>query len=261
MTKIKKKIYGLVLSGGASRFFAQIGALKVLYSKGFKPDYIASCSAGAFLGVCLAAGLTPKQMEAEFLKQNPFSLIDFSLKKSGLIKGEKLSREILKIAKVETFEDLKIPLRINATNINTDEEIVFSSGNLVEAINATIAIPGVFAPKKIASEFYVDGGIYNALPVELIPEANVVVAIDVSFNKRTITQNSSAIQILSQSAYMLQRHLEEMEIERYKKDRNFIFIMPPVEHFMFFEYKKEKFKSMIKIGEEEARKVLNNISF
>jgi len=261
MTKIKKKIHGLVLSGGASRFFAQIGALIVLYSKGFKADYIAGCSAGSFLGVCLAAGLTPEEIETEFLNQNPFSLIDLSLKKSGLIKGEKLSREILKIAKVKTFEDLKIPLRLNATNINTGEELVFFSGNLDEAINATIAFPGVFAPKKINSELYIDGGIYNALPVELIPEANVVVAIDVSFNNRVITQKSSPIQILFKSAYTLQRRLAELEIERYKKGRDFILIRPPVEHFMFFEYKKEKFKSMIKIGEEEAQKVLNNISF
>lgn len=261
MMKIKGKVYGLVLSGGASRFFAQIGALKVLYSKGFKPNYIAGCSAGAFLGVCLATGMTPEQIELEFLKENPFSLIDLSLKKSGLIKGEKISKEILKIAKVNTFEDLKIPLRINATNINTGEELVFFTGDLTEAINASIAFPGVFEPKKIASNLYVDGGIYNVLPVDLIPEANVIVAIDVSFNKRLITQNSSAIQILSQSAYMLQRRLVKIEIERYKKDKNFIVIRPPVEHFMFFEYKKEKFKTMIKIGEEEARKILKKSSF
>ena len=256
---VKSKIKNaLVLSGSASRYFAQIGALKAVFDSGFVPDVIAGCSGGALVGVCIAAGKTPEEIRKEFVSKSPFSMVDFSLKKQGLLKGDKIVRAFLNFAKVKTFEDLKIPLRINATDINTGEQVVFSSGDLAKALNASIAFPGMLVPRHEEGRVLVDGGIYGVLPVNLVPEAKRIVAIDVSFYKDNVHNKSSGFHILAQSAYLLQRRVADEELKNMSNGRKVILIRPPVEKYLMFEYKKDHFNQMIKLGYAEAIKAIAN---
>lgn len=253
---VKKKKLGLVLSGGASRLFAQIGVLKELYELNFKPEAIAGSSVGAIIGMCLAAGKSVDQIEDFVLKQNPLTLLDIKMNKSGLVQGEKIVKHMLVFAGVKTFEDLKIPLRINATNINTGEEIIFESGDLLPALNASIAFPGIFAPKKINNELYSDGGIVSPLPLHLLHECKTIIAIDASFFHKKVTEKTSAANIVAQSGYHMQRRLVELECIATRKDKKLLVFTPMVEEYNFFEYRKTKYLEMLYTGIKEAKKVL-----
>lgn len=253
MAKTKK--IGLVLSGGASRLFAQVGVLKELYRKDFEPEAIAGCSAGAIIGMCLAAGKSVEQIEDFVLKQNPFTLLDIKMNKSGLIQGEKIVKHVLNFAGVKTFEDLKIPLRVNATNINTGEEMIFTKGDLLPAINASICFPGVFAPKKLGDHLYSDGGITSPLPMHLVKDCKCVVAVDASFFHKKVTDRSSAAQIVAQAVYHMQRKLVEQEVNNVKKDKDLLLFTPLVEEYNLFEYRKQKYLEMIYAGVKEAKKI------
>lgn len=252
----KKPVVGLVLSGGASRFFAQLGALQTLYEKGFRPDIIAGCSAGALLGVCLASGKDIKEISYFLNKQNPLKLLDPRIDKTGFLRGEKFVNSTLKFAGVKTFEELKLPLRVNSTNINKAEEISFSSGPLKPALNSTIAFPGIFVPYKHLNEYYVDGGVYNPLPIHLIPEADIIVAIDVSYYYRKIDDSSSALSVLKQAAYTLQKRIVDAEMEKFTLTKKIFLIKPLVEEFNFFEFRKKKYEDMEALGRKDAENAL-----
>ncbi|MCF7866004.1 patatin-like phospholipase family protein [Candidatus Woesearchaeota archaeon] len=257
MTKKRKPITGLVLSGGSSRVFAQLGVLKVLYSKGFRPDMIAGCSVGSLLGTLLASGKSLEEIEKWLFEQNPLRLLDIKFNRMGLIKGEKFVKAILDFSDAKTFEDLKIPLIVNATNINKGKNEFFSKGLLSNPLNASIAIPGIFQPKKIGTELYVDGGVTNPVPVDALKDADYIVAIDVSFFFKEITENSGASRVLSQSVYISQRSAFE-GIMKKMENKQILLIKPPIEKYFIAEFRKEKYAEMMDIGIIQARRILSS---
>ncbi|MGV8169342.1 MAG: patatin-like phospholipase family protein [Candidatus Nanoarchaeia archaeon] len=250
-----KKI-GLVLSGGATHGFAQIGALKILEEKGIKPDLIVGCSVGSLLGAALASGKSMKEIEKAVLDVNMVTLLKPNLYGAGFIKGEKIVEFLLKTINVKTFEDLKIDLIVNATNLKTGEEIVFKKGNLLPALSASIAVPGIFAPIKHEENLLVDGGFHNIVPLHLAKEMDILIIIDVSKVDEEINSKSNIITILKQSIVNLQQHIIDLKLRAAPKKQKIIIIKPAVTKYGLMEYKKSRYNEMIKIGEKEAEKVL-----
>ena len=182
MSKLRKKI-GLALSGGGARGFAHIGVLKVFEANGVKFDYVAGTSAGSIIGGALAAGMSAAEMEAMAKRTGYLNMMRPSIGLKGLISTMPMDRFLRREFPVDRFEDLPIPFAAVSYNITTGTRAVRKdSGDLVEAIRASCAVPGLFAPVRDEhGDLHVDGGVTTVMPVRICREmgADIVVAIDV----------------------------------------------------------------------------------
>ncbi len=183
--KEKKKI-GLALGSGAARGLAHIGVLKALKEKDVPVEVIAGSSMGALVGACYARWGEIGSLEEIVLKTDWKQLArladpNVALLFKGVIYGKKV-KELLKtlIGDVE-FKDLLMPLAVVATDVNTGEEVIIREGSVIEAVGASIAIPGIFMAVKFKNRFLMDGGIVNPLPVKIVKDmgANFVIACNV----------------------------------------------------------------------------------
>lgn len=159
---------GLVLSGGGMRGAAHIGAIKALEEHGMVPAHIAGTSAGAIVGALYAYGYHWKDMLTFFEDINILDIKKYALNKPGLIDAEKFYPSFKTFLKNDDFSFLKKQLTITATNILDGRLEIFKSGELIKPVLASAALPGIFAPVKIKSLYYVDGGVLNNFPVELL---------------------------------------------------------------------------------------------
>ena len=147
--KSNKLKLGLSLGGGSARGFTHIGVLKVLQKNNIYPDYIAGTSMGAVIGASYAAGNSPNQLEEIALKTNWDDMVDFNLPWNSIIKGRLAKNKIRHLVNNKNFENLDIPFRTIAYNITKNSKEVFCSGDLVNAIRASISIPGIFDQQKL----------------------------------------------------------------------------------------------------------------
>ena len=161
---------GLALGSGAARGLAHIGVLKVLEEAGVTIDIIAGTSMGAFIGAMYAAGVPVTQMEQAALEIDWFRmarLLDPVLPTSGLTDGKKLVAFIAELLPARDFKDLKQSLAVTATDINTGESIIIKQGDLLEALRASLAFPGIFSPVRFGKRFLVDGGLCKPIPTDV----------------------------------------------------------------------------------------------
>ncbi|MBD3792201.1 MAG: patatin-like phospholipase family protein [Campylobacterales bacterium] len=158
----------LVLGSGGARGYAHIGVIEALEKRGYEIVSISGASMGALIGGLYACGKLDAYKEW-VLGLDPLdvaSLVDFSFDSSGLIKGDKVFDKIAAmIGEEQTFEDLPIKFTAVATDVVRKKEVWFQSGNLLQALRASIAIPTIFTPVKIDEMILADGGILNPLPV------------------------------------------------------------------------------------------------
>ena len=172
---------GFALGAGSARGWAHIGLLRALTEAGIKPDLIAGCSVGAFVGAAFAAGRL-EQVEAFALsidRRRMLKLADFGLR-GGLIKGERIN-EVFREQFVESeFSDLPIPLAAVATDLHTGQEVWLREGKVAAAVAASIAVPGLFRPVQENGRYLVDGSVVNPIPVSLCRAmgADIVLAVD-----------------------------------------------------------------------------------
>ena len=169
----KKNKVGLALGSGAARGLAHIGVLKLLKEKNIPIDMIAGSSMGALIGACYARRGEITDLEEIVLKIDWKQLAqladpNLALFFKGVIHGRKV-KELLKavIGNVE-FKDLKIPLAVVATDVNTGDEVVMKEGSVIDAVRASISIPAIFMPVKLRDRFLIDGGIVNPVPVSVV---------------------------------------------------------------------------------------------
>jgi NTE family protein len=159
---------GFALSGGAARGLAHIGVLKVLDQHGICPDIIAGTSIGAVIGALYASGLKALEIEKLALGldfKRIFSLVEISLPLTGLIHGKRVVALLESILGQTTFDQLKCDYACVTTDIMTGQQVILRDGSLVEALRATISIPGIFTPVLIDDRYLVDGGLVNEVPV------------------------------------------------------------------------------------------------
>src|SRR6185436_5984684 len=169
---------GLALSSGGARSLAHIGVIQVLEENGIEFDVIAGCSMGAYIGAVWAFGYDGLRMErlAREVENRwgVLQLIDpFILPRQGFLRGEKVKRRLKQSIGDAHFSELVRPLRIVATNLATLERTVFSNGEVAEAVHASSAIPGACIPVNIEGESYIDGGIADPLPVDVLEEMGI----------------------------------------------------------------------------------------
>ena len=161
---------GLALGSGAARGLAHIGVLKVLDEAKIQVHAIAGTSIGAFIGALYAAGVPVPRMEAvarELDWRKLARLLNPTVPTSGLVDGGKLVEFMAGLLPVHSFEALRLPLAVTATDIETGEALIIRKGDLLEALRAALAFPGVFPPVRFDDRFLVDGGLCNPVPADV----------------------------------------------------------------------------------------------
>jgi NTE family protein len=156
---------GLVLSGGGARGFAHLGVIQALNESGIFPDVISGTSAGAIVGALYADGYTPKEILKLMNTKSSFDYFSPVVPRGGLLKISGVIRILKNNLRASTFDQLKIPLYIAATDLNNGRAVYFSSGDLLHAIIASSSIPVLFQPLVIDNIQYVDGGVLDNLPI------------------------------------------------------------------------------------------------
>ena len=179
----KKKKIALALGGGSARGVAHIGVLKVFQREKIPIDMIVGTSMGALIGAGYSLGDSIESMEANAYSFSANKLLDPTIPTMGLLAGEKLEASIRVLVDNKMFADCKIPFAAVTTNIETGEEVVHQSGELVKVVRASCSWPGIFNPVRIDGKLLVDGGIKNSVPVGIARAlgADYVVAVDVGF--------------------------------------------------------------------------------
>ena len=159
---------GIALSGGGIRGMCHAGVMKALEEYGIKPDIIAGVSAGAIVGALYADGYSPDEIAGFFEHVEFRKMTKVKIPNGGFFGIESFEKFMAVKLRAKTFEELKIPLRIVATNLDKGQSVVFTSGNLLEAIIASSTFPVLFTPKVINGENYIDGGVFKNFPVSII---------------------------------------------------------------------------------------------
>src|SRR5256886_11377529 len=152
----RRPLIGVALGGGFARGLSHIGVLKVLEEENIPVDFIAGTSVGAVIGAAYASGISAKELEeiAALVRFKHFSRWTFS--RFGLFSNDKMAVFLHKILRCKTFEELKIPLAIAATDIVTGDAVVFTKGDLVDPVRASCAYPGMFQPVQICEQLLLD---------------------------------------------------------------------------------------------------------
>lgn len=177
---------GLALSSGAAKGLAHIGVIQVLEENGIEVDCITGASMGSYVGAAWAYGLDGAQLE-KLARENEghwglLNLFDPAFPpRRGFVHTRRTAARLRRSIGDVHFSELARPLRILATHLDTLERVVFSSGEVVRAVEASIAIPGVCVPVTIDGETYIDGGIADPLPVDVLQEQGIerIIAVNV----------------------------------------------------------------------------------
>lgn len=283
---------GLVLSGGGARGVAHIGVLKVIDELHVPIDAIAGTSMGAVVGGLYASGLTGKEIESivtslnwqdafrdtpprmdltfrrkledqNFLVKFPLGLRakKFLLPK-GLIQGQKLNQALrrltLPVAGIGKFDDLPIPFRAVATDLETGDAVIMSEGDLTSAMRASLSAPGVFSPVEREGRLLVDGGLSENLPIDVVRTMNVdvLIVVDVGAALADRSRLTSVPAISNQMlAILISRDSKRQRALLTDRD---VVIDPPLADASSFDF--GNVKRVVEAGEKAAREAQSQLS-
>lgn len=175
---------GLALGSGSARGWSHIGVIRALTEAGVQVDCVSGTSIGALVGAVYAAGkldvLEAWALQLEW--KQILSFMDVVLPKSGLIDGRKIADFVRQHIQVENIEELPIPFGAVATDLRMGQEVVLREGDIIEAVRASISLPGIFTPVEKDHAFLIDGGLVNPLPVSAARDmgADFVIAVDLN---------------------------------------------------------------------------------
>lgn len=252
----RKKI-GLALSGGGSRGFAHVGVLKALVENNIPIDMIAGTSAGSIVGAAFASGMSIEKIIAMCGRVRWLNTIRPSFSLRGILSSAPLGKFLKREFPAHRFEDLKTPFAAVGHELGSSREIVFKdSGDLIFAVRASCAVPGIFEP--IVDEngnLFVDGGVTSQLPVEVVRTmgAEVVIAVDLLACGSTFrSRPRSAIGIGVRSTMSLLQTASS-----YQSSRADVVVEPQIAHIRPDRISASE--DCIKLGEEAARAKLDEI--
>jgi NTE family protein len=181
---IRRPVIGLALGGGAARGFAHIGIVRTLVAHGIVPSVVVGTSIGAVVGGAYAAGHldTLEEWARRLQPRNILGYLDIRLNGSGLIGGDKLASQLEAAIGPILIEDLPLKFATVATEVRTGHEIWLTHGRMVDAMRASYALPGIFAPVLVGDRWLVDGALVNPVPVSAARAlgAEIVIAANLS---------------------------------------------------------------------------------
>lgn len=175
---------GLALGGGAARGWAHIGVLRSLIAAGLEPDIVAGTSIGAVAGACYVTGKLDRLEEfaTTLTRRRIFGFLDFNFGGSGLITGQRLSSRLESQLRDVAIEGLQPRFVAVATELGTGHEVWLNKGDLVTALKASFALPGIFRPVQINGRWLIDGALVNPIPVSVCRALGARIVIAVNLN-------------------------------------------------------------------------------
>ncbi|HOY33052.1 MAG TPA: patatin-like phospholipase family protein [Bacteroidales bacterium] len=277
-----KRSAALVLSAGGSRGLAQIGAVGKLEEYGFRISSVAGSSIGSIVGGLYAMGRLKEYSEwvRTLDKKAVWGLIDFTLKTSGLIKGDRVLEKMKTFIPDMDIEKMNIPFAAVATDILNERDFVFRQGSFYNAVRASIAIPGIFTSVKHEDTVLVDGGVLSPVPAEhVVRKKNDILIVVNLYGDRdgelikprqkrihhnTLlnkiykhtgsddTRNPGYVSLLRSCSSAMIHKIVKLNIEKYKPE---ILINIPCDSANTFDfYKADK---LIAIGADAAKKAID----
>ena len=213
----RKPVIGLALGAGAARGFAHVGVIKALESQGIKPDLVVGSSAGSVIAALLASGASANEINRLALNLDEATIADWGLpfagRFGGLIKGDALQNMVNREVQSKTIEQMRIPLGIVATDLQSGKGILFRSGNTGLAVRASCSVPGVFQPATISGKEYVDGGLVAPVPVSYARQMGATLIIAVNISSEPVHQDASGtLGVLQQTISIMQRSINQYEL-------------------------------------------------
>ena len=214
----KKPVLGLVLGAGAARGFAHIGVIKALEAQGIRPDVVVGSSAGSVIAALLASGLNGNDMNRLALNLDEATIADWGLpfagRFGGLIKGDALQNMVNREVQNKTIEQMRIPLGVVATELQSGKGVLFRTGNTGLAVRASCSVPGVFQPAVINGKEYVDGGLVAPVPVSYARLMGATLVIAVNISSEPVHQDASGtFGVLQQTISIMQRSINQYELK------------------------------------------------
>ena len=246
---------GLALGGGGAKGLAHIPMLEALDELSVKPHRIAGTSVGAIIGALYASGLSGTEIRAlveQFLIKDDeaarqlipmprsvrwLDFIDPALVEGGLLDSTDFIAFLGETIPARRFRDLEIPLKVTAAELWSGQAVVLESGELLPALQASMALPGVFPPVEHGGRQLVDGGVANPLPYDLLmDECDVVIAIDVSGNREVDEEDGlSFLGVLFHSFHTMSGNILAAKLEQHRPD---IYIRPDITNVRVLEFYK-----------------------
>ena len=204
---------GLALGGGAARGFAHIGVIQVLEEAGIRPDLVIGTSAGSLVAALYASGKSGAELAALAQSMDSGAIADWAFPGRGLIRGEALARYVREHTGGKRIEQMRLPLGIVATDLDSGEGIVFRVGDPGVAVRASSAVPAVFQPVRIGAREYVDGGLVAPVPVRYARQmgAQFVIAVDIS-EATEGAATGDAMRMLLQTFSIMGRSINRFEL-------------------------------------------------
>ncbi|MFZ0138488.1 MAG: patatin-like phospholipase family protein [Candidatus Sulfotelmatobacter sp.] len=245
---------GVALGGGFARGMAHIGVLKVLEQEGIPVRIIAGTSVGALIGACYCSGLSIEELEDVAHSVRFTTFARWTVSRYGFASNDRMMQFLNRTLKVKTFEELRIPLGITATDFNTGEGVVFHSGSMVDPVRASCAYPGMFLPVNIRGRWLVDGMLSHPVPTSPLHEmgADRVIAVHLRGQWSKDGAPRHLFDVIGQSFAIAQDQMSHLW--RGAAD---VIVEPDVAGFAYDDFKRAG--ELITAGEIAARKVLPEV--
>ncbi len=245
---------GLALGGGFARGFAHLGVLQVLEQHQIPISHIAGTSVGSILGAAYASG-TPLARIIETCRTLRFrDIARWRVSRLGLASNQRLGDLIERVFESRQFADLRIPLAVVATDLASGEPVVFTQGNLVDAIRASCAFPGLFEPVEIGTRCLADGGLVAPVPTRAARDlgATSVIGISVGTHDGRTGAPTNIFQVVSRAVSAAQKH----QLEIWERHADLV-LRPDVQSIAWDDFHRAN--EAILAGAATARRALPRI--
>jgi len=211
-TKSARPGVALALGGGFARGFAHLGVLQVFEENHIAISHIAGTSVGSILGAAYASGAPLAQIMATCRTLKFRDIARWHVSRLGLASNHRLADLIDRVFLSQTFEKLRIPMAVVATNLNSGEAVVFTEGNMIDPIRASCAFPGIFEPVEIGTRWLVDGGLIAPVPTQAARNmgAKYVVGVSVGMPEGDRGKPTNIFQVVSRAVCAAQKHQLEI---------------------------------------------------
>ncbi len=245
---------GLALGGGFARGIAHIGVLKVLEEEGIPVSVVTGTSVGALIGASYCSGLSACELEEVARNCRFTTFARWTLSRYGFASNDRMIAFLTRTLKVKTFEELRIPLGVSATDFNTGEGVVFHSGSLIDPIRASCAYPGMFLPVEIRGRYLVDGMLSHPVPTRPLREmgADRVLAIHLKGTWAKGGAPRHLFDVIGQSFAIAQDAMSSLW-----RDAADLVIEPDVAGFAYDDFKRSA--ELIQVGETAMRAALPEV--
>ena len=245
---------GLALGGGFARGFAHLGVLQVLEHHHVPISCIAGTSVGSILGAAYASGASLARIMATCRTLRLRDIARWRVSRLGLASNHRLGDLIERVFEARQFEDLHIPMAVVATDLNSGEPVVLTHGNLIDAIRASCAFPGLFEPVEIGTRCLADGGLVAPVPTRAARDlgAEFVLGVSVGVQDGYRGTPSNIFQVVSRAVTAAQKHQHEVW-ERHAD----LVLRPDVQSLAWDDF--ERADEAIEAGATAARSALPRI--